>query len=44
MVKSFKENQNVYEDTKRYIQIKIKNDEESWKLVYNKIKELTQNE
>jgi thymidylate kinase len=42
MVKSFKENQHIYENTKRYRNIKIKNDSESWKKVYKVIKQLAQ--
>ncbi|CAB4440181.1 unnamed protein product, partial [Rhizophagus irregularis] len=37
MVKMFKENQDVYKDTKRYSRIRIKNDENSWKKVYKEI-------
>jgi hypothetical protein len=39
MVKMFKDNQNLYKDTKKYSQVKIKNDKESWKRVFNKITE-----
>ena len=38
MVKSFKDNQHVYNDTQKYSQIEIKNDTESWKKVYETIK------
>jgi flagellar motor switch protein FliG len=44
MVKSFKENQIIYEDTERYTQVKIKNDDKSWKKVYNEIRKLAQDE
>lgn len=37
MVKMFKDNQDVYKDTKRYSRVKVKNDETSWKKVYNEI-------
>jgi thymidylate kinase len=40
MVNSFKENQNIYDNTKNYQNIKIKNDNESWKKVYGTIKQL----
>ena len=40
MVESFKLYQDLYEDTKRYKQIKIKNDDESWKRVYEEILKL----
>ena len=42
MVKSFKENQHIYDNTKKYKNIKIKNDSESWKKVYRSIKQLVQ--
>ena len=37
MVKMFKEYQVIYEDKKKYKDIEIKNDKESWKRVYNQI-------
>jgi hypothetical protein len=40
MVRMFRENQKIYEDTEKYARIKIKNDNKSWKKVYNKVKEL----
>jgi thymidylate kinase len=41
MVKSFRENQNIYEDTQCYKRIEIRNDEHSWKKVYKTIMEFT---
>ena len=41
MVKSFRDNQHIYEDTKKYKKIEIENDEKSWKNVYRAIEELT---
>ncbi|PKY63501.1 hypothetical protein RhiirA4_492654, partial [Rhizophagus irregularis] len=38
MVRMFKENQNVYEDEGKYRNIKIKNDDKSWKKVYKQVK------
>ncbi|GET66141.1 retroviral-like aspartic protease 1 [Rhizophagus irregularis DAOM 181602=DAOM 197198] len=37
MVKMFKENQDVYKDTKRYSQIEVRNDDSSWRKVYKEI-------
>ncbi|GBC29398.2 zinc knuckle protein [Rhizophagus irregularis DAOM 181602=DAOM 197198] len=37
MVKMFKEYQNVYENEEKYRNIKIKNDNESWKKVYKQV-------
>jgi thymidylate kinase len=40
MVKSFAENQDVYEDTRKYKKIEIRNDDESWEKVYKAIETL----
>jgi hypothetical protein len=37
MVKMFKENQDVYKDTKRYSRIEVRNDDSSWRKVYKEI-------
>ncbi|GBC41210.2 enzymatic polyprotein, putative [Rhizophagus irregularis DAOM 181602=DAOM 197198] len=37
IVKMFKENQDVYKDTKRYSQIEVRNDNSSWRKVYKEI-------
>ena len=37
MVKMFKDHQNIYENKKKYKGVEIKNDENSWKKVYNQI-------
>ncbi|PKY60595.1 hypothetical protein RhiirA4_484476, partial [Rhizophagus irregularis] len=37
MVGMFKEHQNVYENKERYKNIKIKNDDKSWKKVYKQV-------
>ncbi|CAB4408573.1 unnamed protein product [Rhizophagus irregularis] len=37
MVRMFKENQNVYENEGKYRNIKIKNDDKSWKKVYKQV-------
>lgn len=44
MVKSFKDNQHLYEDNVKYRNIQIKNDKDSWEKVFNTIKELVENE
>ena len=44
MVKSFKENQNIYENTEKYKEVEIRNDKESWKKIYNAILDLSNNE
>ena len=37
MVKMFKEYQDIYEKNKKYKRVEIKNDNESWKKVYEEI-------
>ena len=44
MEKSFKEFQSIYRDTKKYRNIKIRNDSISWEKVYKAIKELSDEE
>ena len=43
MVKSFKENQMIYEEKKKYKALKIQNDDKSWKIVYNEILKIIKN-
>ena len=40
MVRMFKEHQNVYENKEKYKNIKIKNDNKSWKNVYKQVENL----
>ena len=44
MVKSFEDHQHVYNDTQKYSKVEIKNDTESWKRVYETIKQLSKHE
>ncbi|PKY62441.1 hypothetical protein RhiirA4_432532 [Rhizophagus irregularis] len=37
MVKMFKDNQDVYKDTKRYSRIEVKNDNSSWRKVFKEV-------
>jgi Na+/phosphate symporter len=39
MVRMFKEYQDIYENREKYKNIRIKNDDKSWKKVYKEIKE-----
>lgn len=43
MVRSFKENQKIYESKKKYKEVKIYNDDKSWKIVYNEILKIIKN-
>ena len=38
MVNSFKECQDIYDDTERYKKVQIKNDNKSWEKVYHEVK------
>ena len=40
MVKMFREYQNIYENEEKYRNIKIKNDDKSWKKVYKQVEKL----
>ena len=44
MVRSFKNNQNIYDNTKKYKRIEIHNDEVSWKRVYQAIEKFAKYE
>ena len=44
MVKMFKKNQLIYENKKKYKEVKIHNDKQSWKKVYNEIIKICKNE